>query len=460
MKASIDRLGRIMRELRVANGANVAVFFALAMVPIIGGVGAAVDYSQANSIKAAMQAAADATVLMLAKNIGSGSLSSTEIAQKANAYFVAMLNRPQAQGVTVTTSYSAAGGSEVTVGATASFKTNLASLLGVSNMQIGVNARAAWGGGSKMQVALALDNTGSMAEWNKIGSLKTATHSLLDQLKKSATNPNDVNVAIIPFSQDVNVSAIASNINAPWIDWSDWDAENGSDVTTKTCTKVVSKKGKSTNKCVGTTTWVPASHTTWNGCVTDRDQAYDVQNTAPNASDKSLPENATSTLFPADQDAGCPVPMIGLTNDWTALNAKVDAMTPNGYTNQAIGLVWAWHALTPGQPMNAPAKGPDVQQVIILLTDGLNTQNRWYDNWVTSQALIDARQKILCDNIKAADITLYTIQVNIGNMGKRSTMLQGCASKPEYFYHLTTAGEIATVFNQIGTNMSQLRLAR
>jgi hypothetical protein len=173
-----------------------------------------------------------------------------------------------------------------------------------------------------------------------------------------------------------------------------------------------------------------------------------------------LPENATSTLFPADQDAGCPVPMIGLTNDWTALNAKVDAMILNGYTNQAIGLAWAWHALTPGQPMNAPAKGPDVQQVIILLTDGLNTQNRWYDNRVTSQALIDARQKILCDNIKAADITLYTIQVNIGNMGKRSTMLQGCASKPEYFYHLTTAGEIATVFNQIGTNMSQLRLAR
>ena len=28
-----------------------------------------------------------------------------------------------------------------------------------------------------------------------------------------------------------------------------------------------------------------------------------------------------------------------------ALNTKVDAMTSNGYTNQAIGLAWAWHAL-------------------------------------------------------------------------------------------------------------------
>ena len=345
------------------------------------------------------------------------------------------------------------------MGATASLKTSFTALMGVSTLQIGVSSRAAWGGGSKMQVALALDNTGSMAEWNKIGSLKSATHALLDQLKKAATNPSDVNVAIIPFSQDVNVGASAS-VAATWIDWSDWDAENGSDVNTTTCAKTVSKKGRSTSKCVGTTTWVPASHTTWNGCVTDRDQNYDVTNTAPNAADKLLPPTSPSTLFPADQDAGCPVSMIGLTNDWTALNSKVDAMTPNGYTNQAIGLAWAWLALTPGQPMNAPVKGPDVQQIIILLTDGLNTQDRWYTDMSTSQALIDARQKILCTNIKAANITLYTIQVNIGNMDKVSTLLQGCASKPEYFYHLTTAGEIATVFNQIGTNMSQLRLAK
>ena len=63
MNAFIDCLGRMMRELRTANAPT--------LVSIVGGVGAAVDYSQANSIKAAMQAAADSTALMLAKNIGS-----------------------------------------------------------------------------------------------------------------------------------------------------------------------------------------------------------------------------------------------------------------------------------------------------------------------------------------------------------------------------------------------------
>jgi len=117
-------------------------------------------------------------------------------------------------------------------------------------------------------------------------------------------------------------------------------------------------------------------------------------------------------------------------------------------------MAWAWQALTSGQPMTAPGKGPDVQQIIILLSDGLNTQDRWY----IDQASIDARQQILCNNIKGAGITLYTIQVNIGGMDKLSTLMQGCASKPEYFYYLTSAGEIASVFNQIGTKVTQLRL--
>jgi len=57
------------------------------------------------------------------------------------------------------------------------------------------------------------------------------------------------------------------------------------------------------------------------------------------------------------------------------------------------------------------------------LTDGLNTEDRWY----TNQASIDARQQIMCDNVKAAGITLWTIQVNTGG-DPTSTLLQNCAT--------------------------------
>src|SRR5258707_5355266 len=41
---------------------------ALGLVPLVGAVGAAVDYSRANSVRTAMQAALDSTALMLSKD--------------------------------------------------------------------------------------------------------------------------------------------------------------------------------------------------------------------------------------------------------------------------------------------------------------------------------------------------------------------------------------------------------
>ena len=81
----------------------------------------------------------------------------------------------------------------------------------------------------KLNLALVLDNTGSMAQSAKMTNLKTAAHNLLTTLQNAAKTPGDVKVAIVPFATDVNVGT--SNVNANWIDWTDWDAANG------TCSK-------------------------------------------------------------------------------------------------------------------------------------------------------------------------------------------------------------------------------
>ena len=64
-----------------------------------------------------------------------------------------------------------------------------------------------------------------------------------------------------------------------------------------------------------------------------------------------------------------------------------------------------------------------------------------------------------CANIKAAGITIYTIQVNTGG-DPTSTLLQNCASDSSKFWMLTSASAINTTFNAIGTNLTQLRVAR
>jgi hypothetical protein len=148
-----------------------------------------------------------------------------------------------------------------------------------------------------------------------------------------------------------------------------------------------------------------------------------------------------------------------LSYNWTALKSLINSMTPNGNTNQGIGMAWAWQSLAQTSPLNAPAKDPNYtyKDAIVLLSDGLNTQNRWYSN--ASQ--IDARQKILCDNAKAAGVTIYTIHVNTGTPPDPvSAVLQYCASGPQNFYVVTSASQTASVFNSIGTSLSKLRVAK
>ena len=69
---------RTLAGFRTARGGNVAITFALATLPILGFVGAAVDYSRANSVKAAMQTALDSTALMLSKEAATDTRRSVE----------------------------------------------------------------------------------------------------------------------------------------------------------------------------------------------------------------------------------------------------------------------------------------------------------------------------------------------------------------------------------------------
>ena len=187
------------------------------------------------------------------------------------------------------------------------------------------------------------------------------------------------------------------------------------------------------------------SHSTWNGCVYDRDQNNDVSNTPTMA-------GSPATLFRAHQAANCPTAMMPLSSDWTALNAKIDQMTPTGNTNVTIGLAWGFQLISAVEPFNAPAPAPDLDKVIIILTDGENTQNRWS----STASVIDARTSKACDNIKAANIKLYTVRVIDGDV----TLLKGCASKVDMYYDVQQAVQLNSVFSSIAQNLANLRVTQ
>jgi Flp pilus assembly protein TadG len=414
-------LCRQTQSFGAAEGGNLIITFALATVPIVGFIGAAIDYSRANSVKAAMQAALDSTALMLSKD--AQNLTSDEISQKASDYFNALFNRPEAVNVGVTLAFTSPqqGNFKLDLTVTGSVPTTFTQVFGQSTLNVDVNSQVLWGI-RKLEVALALDNTGSMSSNSKMTNLKTAAHNLLTTLKAAAQTDGDIKVAIVPFDTTVNLGT--SYKDNDWFEYGSLKCGNN------TCTS---------------SNW----KNYWEGCVRDRTYPYDVQDDPPSTANSDYPV----------YDCGSLTSMLPLSYDWTALNSKIDAMSPNGNTNVTIGLVWAWHALTAQAPLSeAAAPAPDLDKVIIVLTDGDNTESWKNSNntKVTSQSAIDTRTSLVCTNIKAANIRVYTVRVINGN----ASLLQSCATNPTMYYDVQQASQLNNVFSSIAQNLANLRIAK
>src|SRR6185312_11265003 len=149
MKNIWSKFCNALRDFRVARGANVAITFAFASIPVIGAIGAGYDYSHANAVKADMQAALDSTALMLAKD--ASTLSSTDLQTKANAYFTALFTRPEATVKTLTATYSTTNGSAIQVSGSVDVPTtfiktlNLLQVSALNNITVNGSSTAMWG---------------------------------------------------------------------------------------------------------------------------------------------------------------------------------------------------------------------------------------------------------------------------------------------------------------------------
>jgi Flp pilus assembly protein TadG len=455
-------LARILRRASSfgrANDGNVAMILALAALPLVMAIGMAIDYSRAVSARSAMQEAIDATSLMLAQDAANS--TPAQLTTKAQNYFNALYSASSVTRVSGVTDVTVAAtytpnsgtGSTVLVTASGNVPTDFMMLAGVSQMAINTSSTAKWGN-TKLRVALALDNTGSMAQNGKMTALQGGATNLIDTLSATATNQGDVYISIVPFANEVNMGESAF-VNSGYIDWTNWSTFN-SNLNNYTCGSSNSNRNH-TMKC-GT-----ANNTTsnWNGCVMDRGNQSGPSATNDDAT--SVAPGTGTTMFPADQGIYCPQAVNVLSYDWTALKQVITNMSPNGNTNQAIGLQHAWMTLLQQAPYNAPAESANYHYVkaIVLFSDGLNTQDRWY----TDATSIDNRQKLLCDNIKTTGVTIYSIQVNTSG-DPQSSVLAYCAGNkpnggdPTDFYYLTSSTQVLSTFQAISTKLSQLRIAQ
>ncbi len=394
-------------------GGAVAIVFALALLPLMGLAGVALDYSRASMQRAELQGALDAASLSAAKAADGKSLA--EIKDHALLVLKTSMGDKGLTGVWIDVT-EATGRLQFKAGGT--FHTKVANVLGAKTIDLGVSTEVAWGT-TKMEIALVLDNTGSMSSSGKMSALKTAVEKFLNAMQDIATTTDSVKIGIVPFTTSVRLpSAMRS---ASWID----------------------------------PQYVKPA--TWPGCVWDRDQPEDVSDAAPVSGGTLF----KTELKPGNDDddppkATCSVdtPLLPLTSDFAALRKTVATMSPDGNTNTTIGLVWGLHMLTPSEPLTnaVPLGTAGVKKFIVFLTDGENTKNRWS----SKQSTIDARTTAVCKTIRDAGIEVYTIRVVEGN----ANLLRSCATKTSMYYQAANASQINPVFAQIAKELTQLRLSQ
>ena len=201
IETALAKLCAQARSLRDDQSGNVAAIFALALVPAVGLIGAAVDYSRGNATRSSMQAAVDATALNLVRS--ASSLTSDQLSQKATDSFNALYNGSQTQsGIQVNAQYNATARS-MTMSATGSIKTDFMGVMGVSNL--GVKARA---------VAVVIgDGTACVLSLNKTASgAAIAQGSTTVNLSGCSLYDNSANASALTVGGSARLSALSVGV--------------------------------------------------------------------------------------------------------------------------------------------------------------------------------------------------------------------------------------------------------
>ena len=212
---------------------NFVILSAVAMVPIMGGLAIAVDYTELSRQRAATMSALDAAGIATARRVVDGA-TDAELIAYAKDFFEANLGtvEPANTELTVLLPSNNAGGGTLRLSATLKYKPmflpTAAMLIGKSDTQTDVDFSVTSEVRLKntLEVALVLDNSGSMSNYGsgtgdrRITLLKAAAKQLVETLAAQASQMKQVQkpvqFGLVPFSASVNVGPAFDN--ASWMD--------------------------------------------------------------------------------------------------------------------------------------------------------------------------------------------------------------------------------------------------
>ncbi len=187
---------------------NIAMMFGIAAIPFFAFGGLAVDFSRAMMVKNRLGSAIDATALAVGGQTG---LTETQLTASANAFFDANYpdsetGRPSALRITY-------GARDVTIEADATVDTLIMGIIGYDELTVSAAAQVKRSSNS-LEIAMVLDVTGSMLG-GKLTDLKAAAIDLVNIVVWADQSQYTSEIALVPFSNSVNLGANAANVRGP-----------------------------------------------------------------------------------------------------------------------------------------------------------------------------------------------------------------------------------------------------
>ena len=483
---------RLLQRVHGDRSGNVAMMFALLVIPLVAAIGLAIDMGRIYHVNMHTQGALDAAALAAGRV---AQIEKTNTVSKASAAASAYFDQAKPTDV-VTTSIVFAPNSqqtEFTVTATSWVKTPFLSVLNLINYrgsegdapgsckgnyyactkivskataQICLNCSDTGGGnsddGTNLEISMMLDVTGSMSG-DKIEDLIAAAKDLVDIVVWDDQSQYSSRVALAPFAPTVNVGTDYFTLITGKADEADPDGDGYN--YPSSC---YNSKGKLKSSCKGDSEYKVK---TYAKCVVERTGAQAATDKAPTGAGTWLTtwNDATGSNSTSCTPSATIVP---LTKDRTTLKGTIDGFKASGTTAGHLGTAFAWYLLSPNWSNVWPASSkpanygtPKVKKIAILMTDGeYNTLlGKQYSDGSAQATTALANALALCTAMKKntlssdPNIEIYTVGFQLDTTASK-TMLKSCATKADHYYETSTGDGLKSAFRDIALKISKLRL--
>ncbi|MGB8817433.1 MAG: TadE/TadG family type IV pilus assembly protein [Rhizobiaceae bacterium] len=478
-----------LRRFALDRSGQFAILFSLCLIPVLAGIGMAIDYSYLLQAKTRLQDSTDAAALFAASEYRKTGV--LPVVGRAENYLLTDFTRAASEAEPTVNRYEIKDGKLYLD--TAVRKNNaIMAIFGYKYNDLPANSVVNIGSDQELEIALALDTTYSMTkpsgtsaskldptgeylppssdDVDRLTALKVASlkfnNAIFGALNAAATR----RISVVPFSRYVNVGT--SMRGQPWLDVPSDSASTG-----KTCSDWYYPVIAYSNKCTPASYFVdgvevkyqscepiygadkiqscwPTGASTWHGCVGSRSEP------------DNLKEGFSGKKFTGLMNTWCGTPLLPLTSDKVAVANRISALSANDYTYIPEGVMWGTRVLTSSQPFvegrdNAALK--KVRKILVLMTDGENQISADLPDYPTHNsnnlAQADDWTTKACNEAKDEGIEVFTVTFGTDVTSSAKDIIRGCASNPANYYDASNAEKLVKAFEDIAAQVNKMYLA-